>query len=135
MLADTQTAVAAMLKLSKEGSYSCLLESVEGGKVRGRFSVIAIEPDLIWRCKNNLVEVNRNPSADLDDFLSENSQDPLGDLRSILSEGKMENTLPLAPMAAGLFGYFGYEMIRHAEKIPTNNSDELSHYDLSLIHI
>ncbi|GIS16819.1 MAG: hypothetical protein CM15mP117_22510 [Alphaproteobacteria bacterium] len=129
MLADTQTAVAAMLKLSKEGSYSCLLESVEGGKVRGRFSVIAIEPDLIWRCKNNLVEVNRNPSVDPDDFLSENSQDPLDDLRSILSEGKMENTLPLAPMAAGLFGYFGYEMIRHAEKIPTNNSDELSHYD------
>ena len=129
MLADTQTAVAAMLKLSKEGSYSCLLESVEGGKVRGRFSVIAIEPDLIWRCKNNLVEINRNPSVDPNDFLSETSQDPLDDLRSILSEGKMENTLPLAPMAAGLFGYFGYEMIRHAEKIPTNNSDELSHYD------
>ena len=129
MLADTQTAVAAMLKLSKEGSYSCLLESVEGGKVRGRFSVIAIEPDLIWRCKNNLVEINRNPSVDPDDFLSENSQDPLDDLRSILSEGKMENTLPLAPMAAGIFGYFGYEMRRHAEKIPTNSSDELSHYD------
>ena len=50
-------------------------------------------------------------------------------MRSILSEGRMENTLPLAPMAAGLFGYFGYEMIRHAEKIPTNNPDELSHYD------
>ena len=70
MLADTQTAVAAMLKLSKEGSYSCLLESVEGGKVRGRFSVIAIEPDLIWRCKNNLVEIKRNPGEDPDDFLS-----------------------------------------------------------------
>ena len=47
LLADTQTAVAAMLKLSEQDSYSCLLESVEGGKVRGRFSIIAIEPDLI----------------------------------------------------------------------------------------
>ena len=94
MLADTQTTVAAMLKLSKEGSYSCLLESVEGVKLR-TFSVIAIEPDLIWRCKNNLVEINRNPSVDPDDFLSENSQDPLDDLRSILSEGKMENAFLL----------------------------------------
>ena len=129
LLADTQTAVAAMLKLSEQNSYSCLLESVEGGKVRGRFSVIAIEPDLIWRCKDNLVEINRNPKTNPDSFVSENTKNPLDNLRSILSEGKMENTLPLAPMAAGLFGYFGYEMIRHVEDIPGNNPDTLSHYD------
>ncbi len=129
LLADTQTAVAAMLKLSKQDSYSCLLESVEGGKVRGRFSVIAIEPDLIWRCKDNLVEINRNPGEKPEDFSVENTPNPLNNLRSVLNEGKMENTLPLAPMASGLFGYFGYEMIRHAENIPTSNSNKLSHYD------
>ena len=117
------------LKLSKQDSYSCLLESVEGGKIRGRFSVIAIEPDLIWRCKDNLIEINRNPGVNPDNFLSDTTQNPLDSLRSILSEGEMENTLPLAPMAAGLFGYFGYEMIRHVENIPNNNSDTLSHYD------
>ena len=129
LLADTQTAVAAMLKLSQQDSYSCLLESVEGGKVRGRFSIIAIEPDLIWRCRNNLVETNRNPAENPDKFLSEHSLNPLEDLRAILAESKMENTLPLAPMAAGLFGYFGYDMIRHIEAIPANNPDVLSHYD------
>ena len=77
LLADTQTAVAAMLKLSQQDSYSCLLESVEGGKVRGRFSIIAIEPDLIWRCRNNLVETNRNPAENPDKFLSEHSLNPL----------------------------------------------------------
>ena len=129
LLADTQTAVAAMLKLSQQDAYSCLLESVEGGKVRGRFSIIAIEPDLIWRCRDNLVETNRNPTENPDDFLSEYSENPLEDLRSILAEGEMENTLPLAPMAAGLFGYFGYDMIRHIETIPANNPDVMSHYD------
>lgn len=129
LLADTQTAVAAMLKLSQQDAYSCLLESVEGGKVRGRFSIIAIEPDLIWRCRDNLVETNRNPAENPDEFLSEYSENPLKDLRSILAEGEMENTLPLAPMAAGLFGYFGYDMIRHIETIPANNPDVMSHYD------
>ena len=129
MLADTQTAVAAMLKLSEQSSYSCLLESVEGGTVRGRFSVIAIEPDLIWRCKGSVVDINRNPSEQPDNFISVESENPLQDLRSILAEGEMENTLPLAPMAAGLFGYFGYDMIRHVENIPENNTDVLSHYD------
>ncbi|MDC0395140.1 chorismate-binding protein, partial [Alphaproteobacteria bacterium] len=129
MLADTQTAVAAMLKLSEQSSYSCLLESVEGGTVRGRFSVIAIEPDLIWRCKGSVVDINRNPSEQPDNFISVESENPLQDLRSILAEGEMENTLPLAPMAAGLFGYFGYDMIRHVENIPDNNTDVLSHYD------
>ena len=129
LLADTQTAVAAMLKLSQQDSYSCLLESVEGGKVRGRFSIIAIEPDLIWRSRDNLVETNRNPTENPDEFLSEHSQNPLEDLRAVLAEGKMENTLPLAPMASGLFGYFGYDMIRHVEAIPAHNPDILSHYD------
>ncbi|MCH1427768.1 MAG: anthranilate synthase component I, partial [Alphaproteobacteria bacterium] len=89
LLADTQTAVAAMLKLSQQDSYSCLLESVEGGKVRGRFSIIAIEPDLIWRSRDNLVETNRNPTENPDRFLSEHSQNPLEDLRAVLAEGKM----------------------------------------------
>ena len=129
LLADTQTAVAAMLKLSNQDSYSCLLESVEGGKVRGRFSVIAIKPDLIWRCKGNLVEINRNPEKYPDDFSLEKTKNPLDNLRSVIREGKMDNTLPLAPMAAGLFGYFGYEMIRHVENIPNSNPDSLSHYD------
>ena len=50
-VADTQTAVAAMLKLAEGQTHHCLLESVEGGEVRGRFSVIGIKPDLIWRSR------------------------------------------------------------------------------------
>ena len=48
-VSDTQTAIGAMMKLSRDMPYACLLESVEGGEIRGRYSIIAISPDLIWR--------------------------------------------------------------------------------------
>ena len=90
LLADTQTAVAAMLKLSNQDSYSCLLESVEGGKVRGRFSVIAIKPDLIWRCKGNLVEINRNPEKYPNDLeLIIDGQIPLNDYLDIMKRSNI----------------------------------------------
>ena len=61
LVADTQTPVSAFLKLA-DGQKNCfLLESVEGGEVRGRFSVIGLHPDLIWRCHNSQAEINRTP--------------------------------------------------------------------------
>ena len=76
LIADTQTAVGAMMKLADGQDYHCLLESVEGGEVRGRYSVIGLKPDLLWRCSGNKVEINRQAETDLTAF-SPDDQLPL----------------------------------------------------------
>ena len=50
LVADLETPVAAMIKLAEGQPYGFLLESIEGGAVRGRYSYIGLRPDLIWRC-------------------------------------------------------------------------------------
>ena len=59
LVADLETPVSAYLKLGGGKAMSCLLESVEGGEARGRYSVIGLEPDLIWRVVGNKAEINR----------------------------------------------------------------------------
>ena len=59
LVADLETPVSAMLKLAAGRPYSLLLESVEGGAVRGRYSGIGLKPDLIWRCYGERAEINR----------------------------------------------------------------------------
>jgi len=51
IVADTETPVSTLLKISKNEKYSFLLESVEGGDQRGRYSLLGCDPDLIWRVK------------------------------------------------------------------------------------
>ena len=120
LVADTQTPVSAFLKLADGDKYCFLLESVEGGDVRGRFSVIGLRPDLIWRCHNNKAEINRMPGKS-DNFVAVPSHH-LESLRQVMAESEMKDTGNLPPMAAGLFGYFGYDMIRQIETIPDQNS-------------
>ena len=92
LVADTITPVGAMLKLKEKNDFSFLLESVEGGKIRGRFSVIGIEPDLIWRCKDKKAEINRSPLLKPNYFIKEKLS-PLASLRKVLKENHMETTL------------------------------------------
>lgn len=132
-VADTQTAVAAMLKLAEGQTHHCLLESVEGGEVRGRFSVIGIKPDLIWRSRGQEVFINRAPATQPDAFVKQEDINPLDSLRALLEESAMPSTAPLPPMAAGLFGYLGYDMIRHVEILPDNNPDKLDVYDSTMM--
>ena len=63
LVADLETPVSAMLKLSAGRANCFLLESVEGGAVRGRYSIIGIEPDLIFRAQGSKAEINRDPKA------------------------------------------------------------------------
>ncbi len=123
LVADTQTPVSAYLKLASDEKHSFLLESVEGGEVRGRFSVIGLAPDLIWRCHGGKAEINRDPTAS--NHFETVDMPPLASLRAVLAESRMSDTGTLPPMAAGLFGYFGYDMIRQIEAIPDNNPASL----------
>ncbi len=68
LVADLETPVSAMLKLAGDASNSFLLESVEGGAVRGRYSIIGLKPDLIWRCLGDKPEINRNARDNADSF-------------------------------------------------------------------
>ena len=64
MVADLETPVSTMMKLAEGKANSFLLESVEGGAVRGRYSIIGMKPDLIWRCDGNQARINRTARFD-----------------------------------------------------------------------
>ncbi len=64
VVADTETPVSAMLKLGAAESGSFLLESVEGGQVRGRYSLLGLDPDLVWRASGDASEINRDWRTD-----------------------------------------------------------------------
>src|SRR6476659_9982241 len=59
LVADLETPVSAFLKIAGGRAMSLLLESVEGGAVRGRYSIIGLEPDLVWRTNGARAEINR----------------------------------------------------------------------------
>ena len=121
LVADLETPVSAMLKLGADNPYSCLLESVEGGNQRGRFSVIAINPDLIWACDKDKAWRALPDGTQIGD----SDDDVFASLRAIIDESRLDIPEDLPPMSAGLFGYFGYEMVRHIDNIPMSNSREI----------
>ena len=131
LVADTQTPVSAYLKLAGDKPNCFLLESVEGGEVRGRFSVIGLDPDLIWRCRGGKAEINRTPHSE--DKFEADSLPPLQSLRALMRQSEMPDTGDLPPMAAGLFGYFGYDMVREIEEIPDVNKSVVETDDALLL--
>jgi anthranilate synthase component 1 len=122
--ADLETTVSAWMKLGEGRPYGILLESVEGGAVRGRYSVIAVKPDLIWRCRGDRPEINRRFAEDRDAFepLDEPS---LASLRRLIGECRIDLPPGLPPMSAGLFGQMSYDMVRRMERLPEKNRDAL----------
>jgi anthranilate synthase component 1 len=124
VIADLETPVSAMLKLADGRANSFLLESVSGGVIRGRYSFIGLKPDLIWRCRGSEVEINRNARANPNRF-EPAGDDPLGSLRTLVQESAIALPEGLPPMAAGLFGYMSYDMVRLMEVLPDENPDVL----------
>src|SRR6202008_4284545 len=94
-----------------EGSapMSFLLESVEGGAVRGRYSIIGLEPDLVFRVNGMRAEINRAARKSADTF-APCDHPPLQALRDLIAESRIALPSELPPMAAGVFGYLGYDM-------------------------
>ena len=130
--ADLDTPVSLMLKLAQARKNSFMLESVTGGDVRGRYSVIGMNPDMIWRCNGNTAVLNRSALIDDEVFKTETT-DPLTSLRALLEESKIDLPDDLPPMASGLFGYLGYDMIRLVEHLPDVNPDNLELPDATMM--
>ncbi len=132
VVADLDTPVSLMLKLTDAAENAFLLESVTGGEIRGRYSVIGLAPDLIWRCRGHGAEVNRRAAEDRDAFVAE-EKPSLESLRALIAESRIDLPAGLPPMAAGLFGYLGYDMIRLVERLPEANPDPLGLPDAMLL--
>ena len=100
LIADLETPVSAFLKLSAGRNGNCfLLESVEGGTTRGRYSMIGLDPDLIWRADNGRAEINRRALTDPGGF-EPCAAKPLDSLRALLRESTITQDASLPPMAA-----------------------------------
>ena len=132
LVADLETPVSAFLKLGGGKAMSFLLESVEGGAVRGRYSIIGLDPDLVWRANAGKAEVNRNPRTKADGF-APYPEPPLAALRALISESRIGLPDSLPPMAAGVFGYLGYDMVRLMEDLPLPNPDPIGIPDAVLV--
>ncbi len=116
LVSDLETPVSAFLKLAGRRRNAILLESVEGGEQLGRYSIIGFKPDVIWRCRGGQSEINRNAAADPDAFATEDGA-PLVNLKRLFAESEIEPAPGLPPMAAGVFGYLGYDMARQMERL------------------
>ncbi len=131
-VADLETPVAAFLKLAHGKPNAFLLESVEGGAARGRYSVIGMDPDVVWRCRDGRAEVNRDAAAAPHAFVAED-RPALDSLRALIAETRMDVPAGLPPMAGGLVGYLGYDMVRLMEVLPAKNPDPIGVPDALLL--
>lgn len=132
LAADLDTPVSLMLKLAEARSDTFMLESVTGGEVRGRYSVVGMKPDLIWQCHGQASRINRQARYDATAFDSLPGH-PLDTLRALIAESAIDLPADLPPIAAGLFGYLGYDMVRLVEHLPDVNPDPLGLPDAVLM--
>jgi anthranilate synthase component 1 len=132
LVADLETPVSAFLKLADGKAMSFLLESVEGGDTRGRHSIIGLDPDLVWRAQGDRAEINRTVRAKPDAF-TPCPQPPLEALRALIAESRIALPDALPPMAAGVFGYLGYDMVRQMEHLPASHPDPIGIPDAVMV--
>jgi len=131
-VSDLETPVGAYLKLAQNETNAFLLESIEGGSARGRYSVIGLAPDLVWRCRDGKAEINRHAVSAPHAFVADD-QPPLDSLRTLLAETRLALPPGMPPMIGGLVGYLGYDMVRLMERLPDTNADPLGLPDAILL--
>ncbi len=131
LAADLDTPVSLMLKLAGAAKNSFMLESVTGGEVRGRYSVVGMKPDVIWECRGTASFINRQ--ARFDDSFTALPGHPFESLRALIAESRIDLPDGLPAISAGLFGYLGYDMIRLVEHLPDVNPDPLGVPDAMLM--
>lgn len=131
-IADTETPVSAMLKLGLAGSGAFVLESVEGGNVRGRYSLLGFAPDLVFRARGGIAEINARFAADPDSFET-CAMPPIEALRTIVAGCRMEVPPALPPALACIVGYMGYETVCQTESVPCPDTDPLGLPDMLFV--
>ncbi|MCI5048668.1 MAG: anthranilate synthase component I [Aquisalinus sp.] len=126
---DTDTPVSAYLKIAGQQKDAFLLESVEGGESLGRYSIIGLKPDLIWKFRDGRIERHQLDAGG--NFHCQTDDRPfLASLKALLAESRIdlpaEISQNLPPMFAGVFGYFGYDVVGELENLPGNTDNNLN---------
>ena len=98
---------------------SFIFESVEKGTIRGRYTIIGLNPDKIWDINNNIVTLNANGKK------KKIKTNPLKYLNKLIKDFKIRIPAKLPSMASMLVGYFSYDVIRYIERIPNKCKDDL----------
>jgi len=124
LIDDLETPVSAYLKIGHGRPYAFLFESVEGGAWRGRYSVITLNPDLVWRCRGDRAEIAEGEAIASGRFTLQQGG-ALDSLRDLIARSRIDMPTGLPPMTAGVFGAIGYDMIRLVERLPHVNPDPL----------
>ncbi len=124
LVADLETPVAAYMKLAAGRANAFLLESIENGAARSRYSIIGMDPDLVWRCRGGRAELNRHARSAPHAFTGD-ARAPLESLRAVIAETRMDIPDHLPPTLGGLVGYLGYDMVRQMERLPEKNADAI----------
>ncbi|RXZ66693.1 anthranilate synthase component I [Pelagerythrobacter rhizovicinus] len=132
VVADTETPVGAALKLVEPGRGDFLLESVEGGEVRGRYSLLGLDPDLVFRAEGDRAEINSRWQRDREAF-EPCSDGALTELRALVGRCRIDVPAALPPALACLVGYFGYETIGLVEKLPRAPQSRLALPDMLFV--
>ncbi|HET6645168.1 MAG TPA: anthranilate synthase component I [Fimbriimonadales bacterium] len=113
ILADLETPTSAYWKLSHDRECSFLLESVTGGERLGRYSFIGVDPIRVLRSKS--------------------SENPLEDIKAALTDRPYAPVEGLPPFTGGAVGILAYDLVRHFERLPDDNPDELECDDASVL--
>ncbi|MGC1470190.1 MAG: chorismate-binding protein, partial [Sphingorhabdus sp.] len=132
LIADTETPVSAALKLFEAGRGDFILESVEGGAVRGRHSLIGLAPDLVFRADGDAAEINRNWQTDRTAF-APTGEGALASLRKLVEACRIDMPEGLPAAFACLVGHFGYETIGLVEKLPRPPANPIGVPDMMFV--
>ncbi len=124
IVADLETPIGTYLKLAEGRRNTFLLESVQDGAIKGRYSIIGLDPDVVLRVKRGAVEINRRALSDGEAF-EPVDEAPLDALRALVAESRLEVPAGLPPQSAGVYGYLGYDMVRYMEVLPDTQPDHL----------
>ncbi len=105
---------------------SFIFESVERGKVRGRFTIIGLNPDKIWDINKNTITINSLGKK------KRIKAEPLKYINELIEKFNIKTPVQIPSMASMLVGYFSYDVIRYIEKIPNKCKDDLNIPDVRL---
>lgn len=121
---DVESPISALAKFGEDKFGSCIFESVEGGETRGRYSIVAVTPDLVFEIDETGAKTAVIGEKGLGPFMR-HDDNPLEALRSLIKQSELKFPPSLPPPLAGLYGYLSYEIIRYFEKLPQNARDPL----------
>ena len=105
---------------------SFIFESVEKGTIRGRYTIIGLNPDKIWDINNNIITLNASGKK------TRIKTNPLNYINKLIKNFKIKMPNQLPSMASMLVGYFSYDIIRYIEKIPNKCIDDLKIPDVRI---